>query len=266
MSDAGVQSEIFGAIAKIDAALHDPTFLELADAEPSSFRFYMKGSSAVRLQLSEKTPVPLASDIDMVLLIDPTLSVRKYRALRAFLIVRLLDVIEDIVEHSSNFFGPRRLHPEGHRQLCFREFNAPNKDDLPSYVSAVFSKGPLKVAANAGLHYKFVNNLISPSANGSHQQRNISLLKLIPRLKGMTIDSVLDIIIPTMQYSRGVSDWVGSEKLLVKSLYGHNVNMLNPYALDLDLRSSLLTESREEKLANRKQLITDLEFSQLIFM
>jgi hypothetical protein len=269
MSDAGVQSKIFGVIAKIDAALHDAKFLKMVrdiGADASSFRFFMKGSSAVRIHLAEGTPVPLASDIDMVLLIDPTLSDRKYRALRALLIVRLLDVAGDIVEHSSDFFDKRRVQAEGHQQLCVREFNAPNKDDLPSYLTAVFSASNFKAPANAGLRYKFVNSLFSPGKNDKHEKRHISLLKFIPRLHYSNLDSVLDIIIPTTEYKRGFNDWVGSEKPIVKTMYGHQVSILKPYALDLDLRASLQTESREEKLANRMQLIRDLEFSQNIFV
>lgn len=265
MTDARTQANIFRLISNIDSALHDPKFMELVrqvGGKASSFRFYVKGSSAVRMQLSFNVPVPLTSDIDMVLLVDPTLPYSVYRALRALLIVRLLEVADAAVFHSAEFFVGRKTRGANDHQYSVREMNAPNKDDLPSYLDTVFSNSSIKVPTTAGLRYKFVNSLISPMGGG-HEKIHISLLKFVPRLKHVDMDSILDIIIPTMDYKYVFDDWVASEDLVELNLYDKKVMTLNKYALHLDLNRSFATESRDEKLAARRQLLRELQFSMM---
>ncbi len=271
MSNPIIQGKILYLIVEIEQYLYHPSFLTfLREAAGSdSFRFYMKGSSAARLHLATSLPVPLTSDFDMVLLVDPTLSQKQYSMLRSLLIGRLLEVYDNIVERSANFLVGYETLPPGRHQASYREMYPTNSDDTLAYLRNIFeSKATIKAPDAAQLTYKFTNSLVTPNSAEKHTPKGFSLLKLIPRTP-IRIDSILDIIIPSHDYKNVFYDWAASAKLTPFKFTINNkdmqIQLLNVPLLDADLRRSEETETRAEKLASRRGIVGMLEFSRLKF-
>jgi hypothetical protein len=268
MSSPAIQVRIFNLIIELEGYLRHPDFLallhEATGASGSAFRFFMKGSNAVRMHVATSFPLPLASDFDMVLLIDPMLPA--FRSVRAMLIQRLFEYFDAVVPKSAGFFDMPTL-PAGKYSSSKRVYNGPLADDLPSYFDNVFrDKGDIPAPPTASFIYSFTNNLISPDVGGGHTSKGISLLKVVPRLPG-GIDSIMDIIIPSRNYARIHYEWAATENLtrfnLMLGSQKAVVHLLDPFVLDADLRRSEATESRAEKLKTRREAISLLEISRL---